>query len=1219
MKKLFLTLVAFLMAVMPAFSENVTVQTAQRAAQSFLNSKMGGNSQIHLIDFAEKTEFPNFYVFGNEHCFVIIAADNIVHPVLGYSMEGGFGEDAMPEAIMDWLKAYDDEITFAKESRLEATMEIRKEWDNLLNGRGLEPKSRSFVKPLIRTKWSQKLPFNNLCPIYGNGNHCAAGCGAIAMAQIMNYWEHPVRGVGSHSYLPHSHPEYDTLSVNFSETTYDWDNIKNLYTRGYSSDEALAVATLVYHCGVSVNMDYGPDTSNVAAPILDSAMRYYFDYASTTNYVFKLSYSNTQWISMLKNDLDNLQPLLYRACSDNQGTNAHIFVCDGYDENDFFHFEWGVIGGRFDGYYTIADLHQGSTNYTYGNAAMFGCHPNETSINPPSNVVTTVNGRTVNISWSPVPSSAYYKVYRDGDLIANNLTSTSYTDSNASYGSHTYYVKSVKSDGTMSLRSNIATVDLHFTGPVPSNLQATANSQNVNLSWQTPNAETAILQYGTGACTDKRGYSGGTYWGQRYPASTISEYAGMAIEKVSSFFYYAGNYTLFVYMGEENNPNELLFQQSFNAAAESWHDIVFPEPVSIDYTQDLWVVFYSNIGYPAPLCDYNLPDKENAALYSNQYGIIWSAFGPSYSCMMKTYLTDGIYTYNLYRDGNIVVNNLTGSSYTDANVPDGFYDYQVTTNYFGGESDPSNTVHVQVGNPTYSVSVSANPSNGGTVTGGGTYYYNQSCTVTATPNTGYTFTNWMENGNVVSTNSSFSFIVNANRTLVAHFDLQSFTISASANPSNGGSVSGGGIYSYGQTCTLSATAANGYNFVNWTENGNVVSTDATYSFTVYANQTLVANFQLDNLVVTVSADPANGGSVTGGGAFHYGDNCTVIATANPGFNFVNWTEDGTQVSSSNPYYFTVTSNRELVAHFTSQNYVITATADPEYGGTITGMGGYNYGETCTLVATANVGFEFSKWTKNGTQVSTDSSYSFTVTESANYVAHFAAQSYTVNVSANPSEGGSVSGGGTFSHGQSCTVHATPNTCYRFVSWTENSNVVSTQADYNFTVTSNRNLVANFALETYTVTVDIEPEEGGIVSGAGVYTCGDSVTLIAIPNDNFAFVGWFKNGNLISANPTMVTVADYNHHFTVRFAIIEGVGENDGTMEVYPNPANDVLYVLGDGIKKVTVFNALGQVTEVVEAKERINLRINLQHYKEGIYLIRIETSEGTISKQFIKQ
>ena len=277
MKRNFILFAIFIALAASTYAENVSVQTAQTAAQSFLNSKMEGNPQIHLIDFAEKAEFPNFYVFGNERCFVIIAADDCVHPVLGYSTEGGFGEDAMPEVVMDWLKVYDDEITFAKESRLEATMENRKEWDNLLNGRCLEPKSRSFILPLVRTKWNQRPPFNNLCPAdaAGIGGHAIAGCGAIAMAQIMNYWEHPVRSVGSHSYLPHSHPEYDTLLVNFSETIYDWDNIKNIYNRGNSDAEALAVATLVYHCGVSIDMDYGPKASNAAYPILDSAMRYY--------------------------------------------------------------------------------------------------------------------------------------------------------------------------------------------------------------------------------------------------------------------------------------------------------------------------------------------------------------------------------------------------------------------------------------------------------------------------------------------------------------------------------------------------------------------------------------------------------------------------------------------------------------------------------------------------------------------------------------------------------------------------------------------------------------------------------------------------------------------------------------------------------------------------------------------------------------------------------
>lgn len=146
--------------------------------------------------------------------------------------------------------------------------------------------------------------------------------------------------------------------------------------------------------------------------------------------------------------------------------------------------------------------------------------------------------------------------------------------------------------------------------------------------------------------------------------------------------------------------------------------------------------------------------------------------------------------------------------------------------------------------PTYTISVSANPSNGGTVTGGGTYQQNQSCTVTATAATGYTFLRWTENGNQVSTNASYTFTVSGNRTLVAQFQAQSYTISVSANPSNGGSVSGGGTFNYGQSCTVTATANSGYSFTNWTENGSQVSTNSSYTFTVNSNRTLVANFTI---------------------------------------------------------------------------------------------------------------------------------------------------------------------------------------------------------------------------------------------------------------------------------------------------------------------------------------------------------------------------------------
>ena len=141
---------------------------------------------------------------------------------------------------------------------------------------------------------------------------------------------------------------------------------------------------------------------------------------------------------------------------------------------------------------------------------------------------------------------------------------------------------------------------------------------------------------------------------------------------------------------------------------------------------------------------------------------------------------------------------------------------------------------------------------------------------------------------------------------------------------------------------------------------------------------------------------------------------------------------------------------------------------------MSGAGNYYYGDTCTLTATPNTGFSFVRWTKNGTHVSTNATYSFTVTENANCVAYFRVNSYTISASANPAEGGTVNGGGTYHYGANCTLTATANTGYNFVNWTENGTEVSTNAIYSFTVTGNRNLVANFTSDSggYYWTVNI---------------------------------------------------------------------------------------------------------------------------------------------------
>ena len=1297
-----------LACIATSFAENINLTQAQRVAESLLTSKMGHTPEIHLVDYADRSSFSNFYVFGNESCFVIVSTDNCVTPIIGYSTENGFGQAAMPDNIFYWLKAYDEEISTTISRHTEASDAIRSEWDSLLNGNGLEPKTRTSVSPLLHTTWDQTTPYNSLCPNNssgGSGGHAYTGCVATAMAQLMKYWEHPVKGTSSHSY---SCPSYGQQSANFASTTYDWDHMKNSYSGSNTTTEVTAVATLMYHCGISVEMVYGVGTAGSAASSTNApnALKTYFNYANSTEVRMKSNYSDSQWINMLKTELDNARPVYYFGQSNSAG---HAFVCDGYDNSNLFHFNWGWSGSN-NGYYAIGALSpgvggtgSGDGQYNLQNGAIFGCQPNTTSINPPTNVNSSVSGRNVTVTWTAASGATSYRIYRDGVLLASGLSGTSYTDSNVAYGIHVYYLKSVASNGTMSLQSASTSADVHFAGPVPTNLQGSPSGPNAILTWTAPASETATLQYGTGSYTAGAGYGGDadTYWAQRYPASTLSQYAGMAINKVSVYFGYAGSYNLYIYKGNETGTTELVKEQSYSASSTGWKDITFTTPAIIDYSQDLWVVVHapSSINFPATCCSYSGTGVDDAR-YISYNGSNWSRFSynntdPNRSWLIKTYLTDGTYTYRVYCNGTAIATNVNGTTYTDSGLANGTYNYYVTTNYYGGESDHSNTISVVVdGSTVYTIAVSAEPAAGGnvSVSGDGTFNYNQSCTITASPNTGYTFVNWTKNGtqvstnasytfNVtesatyvahfqlqsytitatanpaaggsisgggpynygatcnltatanpgytfvnwteggtpVSTNSSLSFTVTSNRTLVANFQLQSYTITATANPAAGGSISGGGPYNYGATCNLTASANPGYTFVNWTEGGTPISTNSSLSFTVTSNRTLVANFTLNSYTVSATANPAAGGNVSGGGTFNHGTSCTLTATANPGYTFVNWTKNGTQVSASASYTFTVTESATYVANFSTQSYVITATADPVAGGTISGSGGYNYGDVCNLIATANAGYTFINWTNNGTQVSTQPSLSFTVTESATYIAHFQLQSYNITVAANPIAGGNVSGGGTFNYGQICTVHATANTGYSFINWTENVNPVSADADYTFTVQNGRNLVAVYGLSSYDITAISDPEAGGIITGAGSYNYGETCTLSIEPNANYTFVNWTENGVEIGTNPTFSFTVQGSHSFVAHLLFYDGVNENGAQVELYPNPADEWLHIEGKDIRKIMVVNVMGQIIETMETEGQEVLSLNIKHYEQGTYIMILNTEKGIITRRFVKQ
>ena len=349
-----------------------------------------------------------------------------------------------------------------------------------------------------------------------------------------------------------------------------------------------------------------------------------------------------------------------------------------------------------------------------------------------------------------------------------------------------------------------------------------------------------------------------------------------------------------------------------------------------------------------------------------------------------------------------------------------------------------------------------------------------------------------------------------------------------------------------------------------------------------------------------------------------------MATPANGYEFVNWTEGGNVVSTSASYTFTVTGNRNLVANFQEQiiYYSIRVSANPTNGGTVTGGGSYQQGQSCTVSATANADFSFLNWTENGNVVSTSANYTFTVTGGRNLVANFVTGPvyYTISVSANPENAGTVTGGGSYENGASCTVTATPNQRFVFVNWTEDGVEVSTEQSYTFTVTSDRSLVANFGMPMIEITASVDPQEAATVSGAGTYNYGDVVTLTLDRNEDWAFRNWTEDGIVVSEEMTYPFVATENRDLVAHFDYTEGVGEQNGSQTlIYPNPVNDKLTVEAqEAIGTVEIYNLMGAL--MYSQKNCGNkVEINTTDLPSGIYFIRLTTNKVAETRRFVKK
>ena len=346
MKRKLLVILALLLGIATLQAKPVDVAKAQRLGLSFAQHKaLFAKNMVQDLQLAYTYRADNgmatMYVFNFDGGYVIVAADDSSSPILGYSDEGNFVYENAPDGLRFMLDEISRGIVTVVEQGRPVSNDIVSRWKNLeAYGYLHADKGLPVVEPLIQQRWDQGTPFNLYVP-----SGCPTGCVATAMAQIMKYWEWPVKGTGEHSYYA---PLYGQQYANFGATTYDWANMIDYYGNGSSQEEREAVATLMYHCGVSVDMNYEPSGSGAYSGDVPGAISTYFSYTDRSAFISKGG-NYDEWITLLKSNIDQRFPIYYSGHGDDGG---HAFICDGYDVDGLFHFNFGW-GGSYNNYLLI--------------------------------------------------------------------------------------------------------------------------------------------------------------------------------------------------------------------------------------------------------------------------------------------------------------------------------------------------------------------------------------------------------------------------------------------------------------------------------------------------------------------------------------------------------------------------------------------------------------------------------------------------------------------------------------------------------------------------------------------------------------------------------------------------------------------------------------------------------------------------------------------------
>jgi hypothetical protein len=434
MKKYLLSLLAVVFGIGVVQARPVSESQAKYVGQQFVQANFEQSRQsgeLTLVYTGTSTRGEAcFYVFnvGNEG-FVMVSADDAYRPIVGFSDEGIFDAQNINRELAYMLGRLIDGRTGRNLG--EPTPMVAAEWE-LLSTRGtlMSFNGGRANTYLCQTKWNQDYPYNYYCPTGngGPGGHVYAGCVASAMSQLMKFWNYPTKGQGSHSYYYSGGP----WTANFGDTNYDWDNMPNALSSNSPQVQIDAVATLMYHCGVSVDMMWSVNGSGAYSADVPGAISQYFLYTNQATLQYRDSYTYQNWANKLKESFDMGWPLYYAGQSPDGG---HAFVCDGYNDANLYHYNWGW-GGSGDGWFDFDNI-----DYNSSDGAVFNFVPSSVYDNtpqPPTSFTVTPapnNELSAQISWvNPtktltnvtMPTIDQVVVTRNGEVI--------YTESNVTPG-----------------------------------------------------------------------------------------------------------------------------------------------------------------------------------------------------------------------------------------------------------------------------------------------------------------------------------------------------------------------------------------------------------------------------------------------------------------------------------------------------------------------------------------------------------------------------------------------------------------------------------------------------------------------------------------------------------------------------------------------------------------------------------------------------------------